>query len=138
MRIAKLLLNAAALSGLSLVSIVCGFWAWQLLGGASQLAVQVPITLACGAAGMVGWLKCLRRVHQLNPSTDYLPVILLALPVCALLLAGGHYLVTGYPTAFGNIAGTWLVFLAEAGMAVPIAASIRLPAAASRSRSDVS
>lgn len=124
MRIAKLLLNAAVLSGISLVSIVFGFWAYRLLGVTNQITVQVPVALVFGIASIVVWLNWFRRVHKLIAGTDYMLVILLGIPVCAALVAGGHYLVTGYLTAFGNIVGAWFVFITEVLISMPIAAVI--------------
>lgn len=124
MRIAKLLLNAAVLSCVSLASIGCGFGAYRLLGVTSQIAVQVPVALVCGVAGIVAWLSWFRRVHKMKPECDYVPVIMLGFPVSAVLVVGGHFLVTGYLTAFGNIAGAWIVFFAEVLISMPIASAI--------------
>jgi len=73
---------------------------------------------------MVVWLRYFRRVHKLTPATDYGPVFLLGYPVCAVLLIGSHYFVTGYLTAFGNIVGAWLVLFAEVLISMPIAVAI--------------
>lgn len=124
MRTAKLLLNAAVLTGVSLASIVCGFWAYRLLGVADQIAIQIPVALVSGVAGMVAWLHRFRSVHKLNPKTDYGFVILLGFPVCAALVVGGHYLVTGYLTALGNVISAWLVYFAEVLISMPMAAAI--------------
>ena len=124
MRTAKLLLNAGVLSGVSLASIVVGFWAYRLLGVTNQIAVQVPVALVSGVAGIVVWLNRFRRVLKLIPETDHVLVVLLGFPVCAALVVGGHYLVTGYLTALGNVVGAWFVFFAEMLISIPIAAAI--------------
>ena len=115
-------INATILAGISLASIVVGFWLFRFLGASHQLAIQMPSALLTGASGMVLWLRGFRRLHGLDPSTDYVPTLLLGFPICAILVVAGHYLVTGYLTAFGNVAGAWFVMFAEFVLAAPLAA----------------
>lgn len=123
MRMARLLGVAAALAVISLVSIGFGFWMARIAGTANQLAVQLPVAILVGVAGMVGGLHILRPRYGLNPAQEFVPTLLLAFPVSGLLVVGVHYLVTGYLTAFGNVMGAWFVLFVEAVIALPIAAA---------------
>ena len=124
MRFAKLLSSATVLAAISLASVVVGLSAFKIIGNASRLAVQVPVAVILGVAGMVGWFHGLRRVHGLIPESDFVPSLLLGFPVSGLRVVGVHYLVTGYLTALGNIFGAWLVLFAEAPVAMPTASAI--------------
>ena len=122
MRKTRLVINATILVGISLASIVAGYWLFRILGSSHQLAIQVPSALFTGVFGMVLWLRGFRRTNGLDPRTDYVPTLLLGFPICAILVVAGHYLVTGYLTAFGNVAAAWFVLFAEFLLAAPLAA----------------
>ena len=121
-RLGRLLLSATAVSLISLVSIVAGFWAFKGVGAANQIAVQVPVALLAGIAGLVGWFRVARRAHLLRAGTDIALIFAASIPVSAALLTLGHYLITGYLTAFGNIAATWPLLFGQYVIAALIAA----------------
>lgn len=114
---------AAVVALVNLASVGLGFWAYRLLGGRDQIAVQAPVALATGVLGVALWLRGGVRLHGLAPERDYLPAFLIAFPVGAIVFTGAHHAATGYLTSFGNIVWLWVVQLVENSLAMPAAAA---------------
>lgn len=112
----RLLIHALALSAISLASIVAGFWVWRWSPSPNQVAVQVPVALLVGVPLMVAWIWRGRAVFRAR----WLSIAPSTLAICALIVVSGHYLVTGYLTAPGNVFGAWLVLSVEAAIALSI------------------
>ena len=115
MRIPGWLLDAVGLSCIGLGSMVLGFWVFRLGGSDDQMAVQLPVALIAGVVGMIVWLRRVRAGGSRRPGR----VLLAVFPVSALLVVAGHFVVTGYLTALGNVIAAWLVLLAQMAVAVP-------------------
>lgn len=123
-RFASLLISATAVAVICLGSVAIGFWGFRISGAADQIAVQAPIALLTGIAGIICWLCLFRRLHHLDSARDYPFVIALSFPVCAAALAFVHRLVTGYWTSFGNIASAWYLLFVQCLVAAPLAAAL--------------
>ncbi len=123
-RLGRLLLSATVVSIISLGSIVAGFWAFKTVNATNQIAVQVPVALLAGIAGLVGWFRLATRAHLLVSGADHVLTFAATIPTSAVLLALVHYLVTGYLTSFGNIVAAWPLLLCQYMIAALIAATV--------------
>lgn len=123
MRTAGLLVGALVVAGVNIASVVPGFWISRLVGDSSQVLVQLPVAIVTGVCGVVVWLRRGKRLHGLEAGAGHLRAALLALPFGAAVFFAAHYLVTGYPTSFGNIVALWAIQVIENAIAMPIAGS---------------
>lgn len=124
MRTTRLLICAAGLSLVNLASVVLGFWLYKMVGGANQLAIQLPVALSTGILGGALWLGLCGRFARIDPVRDHVVVLLLAFPVAAAVFTPVHYAVTGYLTSFGNIVAVWFIQFAENIVAIPVASAL--------------
>ena len=124
MQTLKLILNAAMVGVLNLVSFIIGFFIFRKSDSGEQILVQGTVALIVGVSLVVVWLVVFRNFNRLKVEYDYIRVFLLAFPCTAVIFVPVHYVITGYLTGIGNIVVTGAYQFPMNVLALAIAAAI--------------
>jgi len=118
----RLAVHSAVLAAVNLGGLWLGFLAFFVLGGSSQVGIQLPVALLLSAGGYVLWTRWLathgRDRLRLRGWRDAGGTLVLAAVWAAIVFVPTHYVVRGYLTAFGNLLAIWLFQLVANGLAL--------------------
>ena len=124
MKFSRLIINAAVISILNIVSFAIGVIGVTLLKPADERGAQLPLTITTGVLLVVAWILLGQRHHRLVKGEHFMLVFILAFPVCGVLAMIIHFLTQGGLPSAGFLAATVPLQFAENVIGLPVAAAI--------------
>lgn len=124
MRFYKLIINAAVISILNIVSFSIGVLGVTLLKPTEHFAVQIPLTITTGVLLVVAWILLGQRHHGLVKGEHFMLVFILAFPVGGVLVMIIHFLTQGGVPSAGFLAATVPLQFAENVIGLPVAVAL--------------